>query len=103
MQCPWTIPSRHWLADAYHRAKFALFFSNAGALFIAIALLARTSGNFATASQVFVEVVNETGWNSKGLVFFLSLLPGVTAINAFDAASHLTEEMTDPKRQVPQV
>ncbi|KAK3630178.1 hypothetical protein LTR56_017592 [Elasticomyces elasticus] len=71
-------------------------------LTILISLLVRAAPK-QSARTVFVEVVNETGWSSTGLVFFLSLLPGITAMNGFDGAAHLANEMDDPGRRVPQV
>lgn len=56
-----------------------------------------------SAYTVFVKLVNETGWSSDGWVFLLGLLPGITGINGFDAAAHVTDELPDPARQVPQV
>lgn len=82
--------------------KAMVVISNVGILFIAISLLVRASPK-QSARTVFVDVVNESGWGSKGVVFFLGLLPGSTAINGFDSAAHMVEEMPDPARQVPQV
>lgn len=75
---------------------------NIGGLFIFIILLVRTSPK-QTAQYVFQNIVNLTGWSSDGVVFFIGLLPGLTAINGFDCAAHMAEEMPQPERQVPQV
>ncbi|KAH8587124.1 putative choline and nitrogen mustard permease [Bisporella sp. PMI_857] len=77
-------------------------FVNGGAVFVMAALLARTSEK-RSASTVFVDFVDITGWDSKGFVFLLGLLPGITATNAFDSSTHLTDELPDPRKQVPQV
>jgi choline transport protein len=82
--------------------KGLVVYINAGAIFILVALLARAHPK-QTATFVFADFVNETGWSSNGVVFFLGLLPGTTAVNGFDSAAHMADEMTDPKRQVPQV
>lgn len=82
--------------------KGMVIVTNVGVLYLAISLLVRTSPK-QSAHSVFVEVINESGWASSGVVFFLGLLPGTTAINGFDSASHMVEEMPDPARQVPQV
>ena len=82
--------------------KAMVVVTNAGSLFVAIALLARSHPK-QSAHTVFVDIVNESGWSSTSVVFLLGLLPGTTAINGFDSASHMTEEMPDPARQVPQV
>ena len=75
---------------------------NVGSLFVMIALLVRAHPK-QSADFVFVDFVNYTGWSSKGVVFFLGLLPGLTAVNGFDCAAHMAEEMPNPSRQVPQV
>ena len=83
-------------------AKVMLGYINIGSIFVLITLLVRSNPK-PSARAVFVDIVNETGWSSEGLVFFISLLPGVTAINGFDSAAHLAEEMPHPAKQVPQV
>ncbi|KAH6616048.1 amino acid permease-domain-containing protein [Chaetomium sp. MPI-SDFR-AT-0129] len=79
-----------------------VMFLNAATLFIFVALLAKTSPK-ASASTVFVDVVNHTGYSSDGLVFLLSLLPGAMAVSLFDAATHASDEMPRPAQQVPKV
>lgn len=82
--------------------KGAVFYINAGAVLILIALLVRTHPK-QSAHFVFTDIVNLTGWNSNGVVFMLGLLPGTVAVNGFDSAAHMAEEMSNPSRQVPQV
>lgn len=82
--------------------KGLVVYINAGALFVMISLLVRVHPK-QSAKYVFVDIVNSTGWSSDGVVFFLGLLPGLTAINAFDSASHMSDELPTPERQVPQV
>jgi choline transport protein len=82
--------------------KAMILFTNAGVIFVAVCLLVRTHPK-QSAQTVFVDIINESGWASTGVVFFLGLLPGTTAINGFDSAAHMVEEMPDPARQVPQV
>lgn len=83
-------------------AKIMLVYINLGSIFVLITLLVRATPK-PSASQVFVDVVNETGWSSNGLVFFLALLPGLTALNGFDSAAHMAEELPHPAKQVPQI
>ncbi|KAJ6001079.1 hypothetical protein N7481_001488 [Penicillium waksmanii] len=75
---------------------------NLGGLFILIVLLVRSSPK-QTSDYVFKDFVNQTGWSSNAVVFFIGLLPGLTAVNGFDSAAHMAEEMSEPSRQVPQV
>ncbi|KAF4973102.1 hypothetical protein FSARC_533 [Fusarium sarcochroum] len=83
-------------------AKVMVIVTNCGTVLCAVALLVRANPK-RSAKEVFLDITNESGWDNIGAVFFLSLLPGVTAINGFDSAAHLAEEMDDPARQVPQV
>ncbi|KAH7137801.1 amino acid/polyamine transporter I [Dactylonectria macrodidyma] len=77
-------------------------FMNAATLFIFVTLLAKASPK-ASASTVFVNIINYTGWSSDGVVFLLSLLPGSIAVSLFDAATHASDEMPRPAEQVPKV
>ncbi|CZR67468.1 uncharacterized protein PAC_17367 [Phialocephala subalpina] len=82
--------------------KGMVYYINAGASFILIVLLVRTHPK-QSAHFVFADFVNLTGWSSDGVVFMLGLLPGAVAVNGFDCAAHLTDELPNPSRQVPQV
>jgi amino acid transporter len=75
---------------------------NLGALFVLVILLVRTHPK-QSASFVFTDLVNMTGWKSDGVVFFLGLLPGATAVNAFEGAAHLADEIPHPERNIPRV
>lgn len=95
----WNIPAfKSWS----YTLKAMIFITNCGMLFIVIALLVQATPK-RTAHEVFVEVVNLSGWSSKGVVFFLGLLPGSAALNGFDSAAHMTEEVPNPAKQIPQV
>ncbi|KAJ4413753.1 hypothetical protein N0V82_008342 [Gnomoniopsis sp. IMI 355080] len=80
-------------------AVFLVVWINLGSFFIFVSLLARAPK--APAQQVFVDVENNSGWASDGLVFLLSFITGTTAINSFDGAAHMTAEMPRPERDVP--
>lgn len=75
---------------------------NGSSIFLLISLLVRATPK-RKAYEVFSEWVNETGWDSNGVVFFLGLLPGLAAVNAFDCATHVTDEVDNPSKTVPQV
>lgn len=82
--------------------KSMVLYINGGALFVLIVLLVRTHPK-QSASFVFADIVNITGWKSTGVVFFLGLLPGATAVNGFEAAAHLADEIPEPKKNIPRV
>ncbi|KAI5458742.1 putative amino acid permease family protein [Mariannaea sp. PMI_226] len=77
---------------------FALFFV------ISIALLVCTGVKkgleFQPASFVFGKWINETGWGD-GVVWFTGLVQAAYGLTAFDAIIHMTEEIPDPRRNVP--
>ena len=79
-----------------------VLFINAVTLFIFISLLVKANPK-ANPSTVFLDVQNATGWSSNGVVFLIALLPGEMVISLFDAATHLSEELPRPDRQVWQV
>ena len=70
-----------WLFNYYpHVTKFMVIFINAATLFVLVALLVRAHPK-ASAHTVFLDVINETGWDSTGLVFLLCFLPGCVAVS----------------------
>ncbi|KAK5312084.1 hypothetical protein LTR93_011475 [Exophiala xenobiotica] len=75
---------------------------NITAIFILVSLLVRATPK-PPAKEVFVDVVNESGWSSNGVVFFLTLLPSVLCVSGFDSITHITDELDRPTKQVPQV
>ncbi|GAA6061213.1 hypothetical protein JCM10212_001534 [Sporobolomyces blumeae] len=54
-----------------------------------------------TPKFVFSGFINETGWESKGLVFLLGLLQSSFTLIGYDASTHLCEEALDPGRLAP--
>ena len=54
-----------------------------------------------TASFVFTEVSNSSGWSSDGVSWLVGLLSSVYPLLGYDAACHLAEEMPHASRNVP--
>lgn len=75
---------------------------NLGALFIFIALLAKATPK-QSARTVFVDLINETGWSSNGIVFFIATGSLTACLSAFDTATHLADEVPEPARTLPLV
>lgn len=75
---------------------------NIGTLFILITLLVKSNPK-QPASFVFKDFINETGWDSNGLVFFLGLLPSIASITLYDGACHMTDEINNPEKNIPLV
>lgn len=78
------------------------FIINVGTLFILITLLARADKK-QSADFVWKKLSNETGWSSKGVVFFLSLLPSIACITVFEGPCHQTDEIAEPEKNIPLV
>lgn len=53
------------------------------------------------ASFVFTETTNLTGWSNNGVAWLIGLLSSTYSMLGYDAATHLSEELPDPKRNVP--
>lgn len=89
--------------DAYSKITTTMaVIINCTVLFQAIGLLVRTHPKQSDYS-VFLNVENQTGWHSLGVVFFFTILPGVASINGFNYVAHMTEEVSEPEKTVPQV
>lgn len=60
-----------------------------------IVVLARTpSAEMHTGHYVFGEVINQSGWTSNGLVFFLGLQSVQFVMTDYDATAHISEEIS---------
>lgn len=76
-----------------------------GIVVIMVVLLAcrgAKTGDFQPAKIVFAQFSNETGW-PDGFAFILGLLQSTLGLTAFDAVSHLVEEMPRPAINAPKV
>jgi amino acid transporter len=80
--------------------SFMIVFLNVAAICIFITLLAKKHPK-ASAETAFLDVLNETGWDPDGVVFFLCIMPGILTICLFDTAAHMADELLQPERQVP--
>ncbi|KAG9192505.1 hypothetical protein G6011_11239 [Alternaria panax] len=54
-----------------------------------------------SAEFIFATYINESGWSSDGVAFSIGLLSSTYVLAGYDSATHLTEEMKDPERNVP--
>lgn len=82
--------------------RFFLFWINGGVVYMLIVLLAKAQPK-ASGASIFVEVVNQTGRSSNGLVFLMGLFPGQAALALPDSVTHMSEELPNPQRRIPQV
>ncbi|KAJ6502842.1 choline transport protein [Mycena vitilis] len=78
--------------------KSGLFVIVVGGL-ITIIVLATAKGH-ASASFVFTDWENSTGW-SGGVAFLSGMLNGANAIGTPDSVTHMAEELPHPRRDLP--
>ncbi|KAF2149545.1 choline transporter [Myriangium duriaei CBS 260.36] len=70
-------------------------------LLVVAIMPARNGYGYAPHSFVWKDWQNLTGWNSNGFVFLAGTLNGAWTIGVVDVASHLAEEVPNPKRNIP--
>ena len=69
--------------------------------FVVIVIVLGVTAEKNTASFVFTEVNNLSGWSNQGVSWLVGLLSTVYPFLGYDAACHLAEEMHHPSRHVP--
>lgn len=79
----------------------ALFIINGTTIWYLIIFLVRAQPK-QSARAVFIDFLNVSGW-SDGTVFFVALLPAFGCLSGLDNATHLTAEVMNPKKKIPQV
>lgn len=95
--------------------RFAGIWGMAGIVVVSITLLACSSGKYQPAKSVFGTLTNLTGVSHPfpfklahtqwpdGMAFILGLLQSTLGLTAFDAASHMVEEIPQPSKNAPRV
>ncbi|KAF4984987.1 hypothetical protein FDECE_16919 [Fusarium decemcellulare] len=69
--------------------------------FVAVVIVLGVMAPKNTASFVFKEFSNESGWESDGVSWLVGLLSTVYPFLGYDAACHISEEVPSPSRNVP--
>ncbi|EPE32742.1 hypothetical protein GLAREA_07876 [Glarea lozoyensis ATCC 20868] len=82
--------------------KSALIWSITGFAVISITILACASPNYSSASFVFTEFRNDTGW-PNGIAWLLGLLQAGLGLTGFDAVAHMIEEIPNPAVEGPKI
>lgn len=82
--------------------RVAYFIGLAGIVIVSIVLLICSRGRYQSAKQVFATFNNATGW-PDGMAFILGLLQSTLGLTAFDAASHMVEEIPKPAKNAPRI
>jgi amino acid permease (GABA permease) len=68
---------------------------------VIVAVLTFVPDNHQSASFVFTEFVNNTGWESSLYVALIGLLLAQYTLTGYDASAHMTEETKDPSAAGP--
>jgi len=68
---------------------------------IIVSVLAFVPSKHASASYVFTDIVNNTGWHSTFYVLLLGLLLAQYTFTGYDASAHMTEETHNAARSGP--
>ncbi|EFY91465.1 amino acid permease family protein, putative [Metarhizium acridum CQMa 102] len=93
---------REWILPTFNNfvgVGFAgLFVAFSLALLISVGTKANLS--YQSASFVFGQWINQTGW-SDGVVWFLGLVQSAYGLTAFDSVIHMVEEIPAPRRNAP--
>ncbi|GAA5827476.1 hypothetical protein JCM11251_003828 [Rhodosporidiobolus azoricus] len=76
-------------------------FVNLGALFAIVIALGVTCKDKHTASYVFTETTDGTGWGSTGLAFLFGLLSVQWTMTDYDATAHISEEVKKASVRAP--
>lgn len=68
-----------------------------------ITLFVVSRNDHASASFIFTDATNRTGWSSNGFSFLLAVSNAVYAFLGADCGAHLCEEIPNPSKNVPRV
>ncbi|KLT45653.1 amino acid transporter [Cutaneotrichosporon oleaginosum] len=82
--------------------KIAYFLGIIGIVVVSIVLLVCSRGRYQSAKDVFATFSNATGW-PDGMAFIIGLLQSTLGLTAFDAASHMVEEIPKPAKNAPRI
>lgn len=82
-------------------ANGALYVSLFSYCCITITVLVCARDHYNTASFVFTEFQNNTGWTSAGIAFIVGLVNPNWSFSCLDSASHLAEEVHGADRVIP--
>lgn len=90
-----------WDKPLPYIAQWALFTSLGSFVVITIAVLICSRGHYQSASFVFSEFTNATGWSSSGIAFIVGLINPAWSFSCLDCATHMAEEIYEPERKIP--
>ncbi|RLV96504.1 Choline transport protein [Spathaspora sp. JA1] len=84
-----------------HISKASLYITLSSFCIITIVVLSMSGGEFSSPKFVFTEFTNGTGWSSSAIAFFVGLINPNWSFSCLDAATHIAEESSRPRTDVP--
>ncbi|ORY91640.1 amino acid/polyamine transporter I [Leucosporidium creatinivorum] len=81
--------------------NYTISFIGAAIIVIVIIVMLSMNPHRNSASFVFTEFINATGWENKGIIFILGMVTAAYSIIGYDSVAHMAEEMLDPTRDAP--
>ncbi|ODV98316.1 hypothetical protein PACTADRAFT_48100 [Pachysolen tannophilus NRRL Y-2460] len=81
--------------------SLALYTSLLSFIVITITVVICSRGNYQSASFVFSEFDNATGWSSSGIAFIVGLINPAWSFSCLDSATHMAEECASPEIIIP--
>ena len=102
----WLILAYSLVVNVYGQRILAHTNTGAGVLhvvgfMIIVIILGVMTKDKHTASYVFTEFSNTSGWENNGVSWLIGLLSTVYPFLGYDAAAHLSEELPQPSKFVP--
>ncbi|EMD88348.1 hypothetical protein COCC4DRAFT_149949 [Bipolaris maydis ATCC 48331] len=79
----------------------AILTFHVGFFFIIFVALLALKPEANSAEFVFTEFRNSTGWSSDGVAWFLGMLTSCYVMIGYDSATHMSEEIPNPARNIP--
>lgn len=93
--------SNAFLSHHFNRLSTAILVWNILSFVVVIVTMLACQDNKQSASFVFSDFQNDTGFASPGMAVMIGLLQSFFGMCCYDAPSKMTEEMTNPSRDAP--
>lgn len=89
------------LIPAFNKLLFGVSIVTLSSTMLTLFIIARH--DHSSASFIFTDTTNRTGWSSDGWAFMLAVGNAVYSFLGSDCAAHLCEEISNPAKYVPRV
>lgn len=93
--------SNLFLSRIFERLSTGFLVWNVCSFFIVVITCLATNKNKQSASFVFTDFQNDTGFESPGMAVMIGLLQSFFGMCCYDAPTHMTEEMLNPSIEAP--